>query len=152
MEKETDQGNEMVKIWCECDQFLSLKKSRNVLAREDASGGLWKWVWGISMKNCVQGFPECTRIGGWFGYQIGQKWCDRDEGQVIPGTDSAREERKFVSVESNQRFSESEWMTASDRMWAKCKEECRIKIIIRFGWDTCYQISAEYMFNNVIYC
>ena len=26
------------------------------------------------MKNCVQGFPECTRIGGWFGYQIGQKW------------------------------------------------------------------------------
>ena len=26
------------------------------------------------MKNCVQGFLECTRIGGWFGYQIGQKW------------------------------------------------------------------------------
>ena len=48
--------------------------------------------------------------------------------QVIPGIDSAREERKFISVESNQRFSESEWMTANDRMWAKCKEESRIEM------------------------
>ena len=39
----------------------------------------------------------------------------------MPGIDGAREERKFVSVESNQ----SEWMTASDRMCAKC-EECRM--------------------------
>ena len=52
-----------------------------------------------------------------------QRW-----GQVIPGIDSAREEKKFVIVELNQRFSESEWMTASDRMWAKCKEECRIEM------------------------
>ena len=33
MEKETDQENQMVKIWC-----ISLIKSRNVLVREDASG------------------------------------------------------------------------------------------------------------------
>ena len=26
------------------------------------------------MKNCVEGFPECARIVGWFGYKIGQKW------------------------------------------------------------------------------
>ena len=38
MEKETDQENQMVKIWCGCVQFLSLKKSRNVLARDGASG------------------------------------------------------------------------------------------------------------------
>ena len=31
-----------------------------------------------------------------------------DQGQVIPGIDSAKVDRKFVSVESNQRFSESE--------------------------------------------
>ena len=23
---------------------------------------------------CVEGFPECARIGGWFSYKIGQKW------------------------------------------------------------------------------
>ena len=41
MEKETDQGDEMVKILVRMRSILSLKKSRNVLAREDASGD-WK--------------------------------------------------------------------------------------------------------------
>ena len=38
MEKETDQKNQMVKIWCGGVQFCLRKKSRNVLARDDASG------------------------------------------------------------------------------------------------------------------
>ena len=38
MEKETDQENQMVKIWCGCVQFCLWKKSRNVLARDGASG------------------------------------------------------------------------------------------------------------------
>ena len=36
--------------------------------------GFWKWVWRISMKNiCVEGSPECARIGRWFSYKIRQK-------------------------------------------------------------------------------
>ena len=29
----------------------------NVSAREGASGD-WKWIWGISMKKCIEGFQE----------------------------------------------------------------------------------------------
>ena len=36
--KKMDQENQMVKIWCACVPFCLLKKSRNVLARDDASG------------------------------------------------------------------------------------------------------------------
>ena len=39
-----------------------------------------------------------------------------------------KKENLLVLIESNQRFSESECMTVSDRMWAKCKEECRIEM------------------------
>ena len=39
-----------------------------------------------------------------------------------------KKENLLVNVETNQRFSESEWMTASDRMWTKCEEECRIEM------------------------
>ena len=38
VEKETDQGNEMVKNLVRMRSILSLKKSMNVLAREDVSG------------------------------------------------------------------------------------------------------------------
>ena len=30
---------------------------------------LWKWAWGILMKNCVDGFPRFARIGTWFSYK-----------------------------------------------------------------------------------
>ena len=42
--------------------ILSLKKSRNVLARDDVSGGSGSEFEGFSMKNCVEGFPECAGI------------------------------------------------------------------------------------------
>ena len=53
--------------------------------------GLWKWVWRIPMKNCVEGFPECARIDMWFSCKIGQKWKlgfrNEESDRVAPGSE-----------------------------------------------------------------
>ena len=49
------------------------------------------------------GRSSYVATGGYFSLNLnaGSDPDVTDEGQVIPGIDSAREERKFVSVESN---------------------------------------------------
>ena len=54
--------------------ILSLKKSRNVLARDGASGDSGSEFEGFRWRIVLRVFQSVRGIVGWFGYKIGQKW------------------------------------------------------------------------------